>query len=179
MNPDLLLPQLETRNSKLETGVWWAIHTRPRAEKRMDAWLKKELCPAYLPLRAQTRLYTGKRVTFLLPLFPGYTFGAFTPLQSRTVLRCGHAAALLAIHDQTGFLQQLDAVRRLLESGESLQPHPYLGPGRRIRVATGKFRGLEGTVIRRSGRARLVVSLDFLQRSVLVELDPGHLALAA
>jgi hypothetical protein len=166
-------------HSAFDIPVWWAIHTRPRAEKRMEAWLKQELCPAYLPLRAQTRLYTGKRVTFLLPLFPGYTFGAFTPFQSRAVLRSGHAAALLQIHDQAGFLQQLDAVRRLLDSGQSLQPHPYLGPGRRIRVATGKFRGLEGTVIRQAGRTRLVVSLDFLQRSVLVELDPGHLALAA
>ena len=52
-----------------------------------------------------------------------------------------------------------------------LTPESYLEPGQRVRVKTGRFKGFEGTIIRRENEQRLLVAVNFLQQgaSLLVE----------
>jgi hypothetical protein len=41
-----------------------------------------------------------------------------------------------------------------------------------VRVERGPLRGLEGTLLRDGDEARLVVSVEMLQRSIAAEVDP-------
>jgi transcription antitermination factor NusG len=154
---------------------WWVLHTKPRCEKKMDQWLAAEGMDHYLPTRTKLRIYPGKRVRFEHPLFAGYTFGAFTLLQRNAVYGSGHAAAVLEVVDQPRFLSELDAIRRALDAGLGVEDCPYLGVGRRARITAGKLRGLEGIVVRRSGRTKLILSVELLQRSVAMEIEPDWL----
>jgi len=52
-----------------------------------------------------------------------------------------------------------------------MEPHPYLSVGRRVRVSSGPMQGLEGIIVRRKDRCRLVFSLALIMRSVAVEVD--------
>jgi transcription antitermination factor NusG len=58
-----------------------------------------------------------------------------------------------------------------------LQPHPYLREGARVRVKRGPLLGAEGIMIHRKQRFRLVLSINLLQRSVMVEVDEGDVEL--
>jgi hypothetical protein len=51
------------------------------------------------------------------------------------------------------------------------QPHPYLCQGARVRVKRGLLVGVEGIMIRRKERFRLVLSIDLIMRSVVLEVD--------
>jgi len=59
------------------------------------------------------------------------------------------------------------------------EPYPFLVPGEKVRIRTGPMAGLEGKILRRKGKCRLVVSLDLIQRSIVIELDAGSARLAS
>jgi transcription antitermination factor NusG len=151
--------------------LWWVVHTRPRCEKKMDQWFALSGCSRCLPLRPSLRIYKSKRVTFEKPLFPGYAFGAFSLLQRAAVFRSDFAANILEVRDQERFLAQLAPIRSALSLGAPLEDHPYLAEGQRVRITTGRFRGIEGIVTRVHNRTRLCLSVDILERSVAFEVD--------
>lgn len=171
----MIAPSNWATPAAVSTAPWWLLHARPRCEKKMDLWLEQQGFDHYLPLREKIREYPGKRVSFHHPLFPGYTFGAFDLTQRNAVYGSGHVAAVIEVQDQARLLSELDAIRRVLELGLGLADCPYLGVGRRARITTGRLKGLEGMVLRRSGRTKLVLSVDLLQRSVELEIEPDWL----
>jgi transcription antitermination factor NusG len=65
----------------------------------------------------------------------------------------------------------LSQLRRLIASGAPLTVETRLAPGDYVRVRHGPFAGLEGTVLRRRGQTRLMVSINFLQQGASVEID--------
>jgi transcription antitermination factor NusG len=153
------------------TTIWWVIHTRPRCEKKMDEWFQRAGCQRHLPVRPSLRIYKSKRVTFEKPLFPGYAFGAFAPLQRQAVYRSEYAAGIIAVADQALFLHQMGAIQTALEAGASLEDHPFLAEGQRVRITTGRFRGIEGIIARFRNRTRVCLSVDMLQRAVALEVE--------
>ncbi len=169
-----VLQQIETRNSKLENPLrrWWVIHTRPRCEKKMDQWFAEHGMDHFLPVRPRLRVYPGKRVTFDHPVFSGYAFGAFSLPERNAVYGSGHAAGVIEVVDQDRFLRELDAVRRALSVDVPTTECPYLAVGWRVRIISGKLRGLEGIVQRRGRRTKLILSVELLQRSLALEIEP-------
>src|SRR5688572_9672916 len=61
--------------------------------------------------------------------------------------------------------------RRLVESELPYNPHPFLKVGRKVRVKSGPLAGCEGILTRKRGLARLVLSINLLQQSVVAEVD--------
>lgn len=167
---------LEPLNFSLATERrWWVLHTRPRCEKKMDAWFDSKGLDHYLPTRPKKRSYPGKTVTFQHPLFPCYTFGFFSLFDRNAVYGSGHAAAVLEVVDQALLIRELHQVRLALESGLETKNCPYLTVGKRARVTNGKLRGFEGIVLRGNHKTRIILSVEMLQRSVSVEIDPAWL----
>ncbi len=62
-------------------------------------------------------------------------------------------------------------LRRFLAEGFRAEPHPYLRIGRRVRIKSGPLAGLEGIVARKKRGERLVLSVDLLMRSIIVDVD--------
>ena len=63
--------------SPLETEVdrrWWVISTRPRQEKSLARDLLSYQFPFFLPLVPRRRIYRGRKMGSLIPIFSGYLF---------------------------------------------------------------------------------------------------------
>lgn len=58
-----------------------------------------------------------------------------------------------------------------------VEPHPaqFLRQGQAVRVVSGPFAGVRGTLTEERGRSRVVVRLGTLQQAVAVEMDRRHL----
>ena len=67
--------------------------------------------------------------------------------------------------------KEIEAIRRLVKSELSYDPHPYLTVGSRVVVNSGPLAGCEGILIRKKGADRIVLSVNLLQQSVSAELD--------
>jgi transcription antitermination factor NusG len=108
------------------------------------------------------------------PLFSGYVFCRF-PLEERVrVEDTPGVAQIVKFNGLAASLAdgEIDEIRRLVAAKVGLSPWPYLRAGDRVRVERGPLRGLEGTLLRDGGEARLVVSVELLQRSIAAEVDP-------
>jgi len=152
---------------------WYALYTCPRHEKCVAQQIEQRSISCFLPLYHSVRRWKDRRKVLELALFPGYVF-VHLALQDRfRVLQLPSAVRLVSFNGQPAVLPdaEIDGLRRQVSSGICVEPHPYLRVGRRVRVRGGPMEGLEGVIVRRKDRCRLVFSLDLIMRSVAVEVD--------
>ena len=53
---------------------WYAVHTRPRWEKKVASLLEEQGIEHYCPLNKKLRQWSDRKKTILEPLFKGYVF---------------------------------------------------------------------------------------------------------
>jgi transcription antitermination factor NusG len=69
---------------------------------------------------------------------------------------------------------QIEALRKAVSLGRA-EPCTYLQSGKRVRVTAGPLFGLEGIVSEVRNNVRVIVSFDWMNRSVSVSLDATEL----
>ncbi|MGC8548853.1 MAG: UpxY family transcription antiterminator [Acidobacteriaceae bacterium] len=153
--------------------AWWVLYTRHQHEKAVSDALTAKGLEVFLPLYDSVRRWKDRRKTLSLPLFPCYVFvrgGLDRRLQVVTtpgvhmVLTRGEAVATIP---ET----EIDAIRRAVEGYFDIEPQPFLSCGDRVRVTHGPLIGVEGILLRKKNRFRLVLSVNMLAQSVAVEID--------
>ena len=152
---------------------WFAIRVRSRCEKLAAVDLETkgfQVCAATAPHR---RIWIDRVRTVEMPLFPGYIFGRFRPVDRSTIQRGAGVAGIVgaAGTDYPIADEEMDSVLSLLRSGVEVLRSPYLQVGTRVKVSSGPLAGVSGIVQQVKNGYRLVISVEFLQRSVAVELD--------
>lgn len=170
------LPKIEAKiglvDSFAESAKWYAAYTMPRHEKIVAKRLAMRSVETYLPLYRTIHNWNGRKAEVDLPLFPGYVFIRM-PIQERVqVLEQPGVIHLVGSNGKAIPLpdQEIERLRSSL-SFCSAEPYPFMTPGRSVRIKSGPMEGLEGKILRRKGRLRLVVSLELLQRSIVFEID--------
>ncbi|MFB3814510.1 MAG: transcription termination/antitermination protein NusG [Terriglobales bacterium] len=151
---------------------WFAIYTYPRHEKAVAEYLASRAVQTFLPLYAATRQWNARRVVVHLPLFPSYVFVRISPNERLRVLRAPGVASIVTFHGEPAIISddEVTALRTAIRVRRS-QPHPYIRRGSRVRIRSGPLQGLEGIVVREKAQTSMIVSVDFIGRSVAIELD--------
>jgi len=131
---------------------------------------------SFLPLYRSVRSWKNRRARVELPLFPSYLFIRISVAERLRVLEVPGVVHIVSFHGMPVAVpdEQIEALRMALELRRS-EPYPYLAAGGRIRIKAGPLQGLEGVVVRHNSHTRIIVSVDFIQRSTAVELSPGDL----
>ena len=155
----------------LPHAQWYAISVRPRHEKLVARYLEYRGLNYFLPVYRSVRRWKDRRKELDMALFPGYVFVNLNLRDRLGVLQAPGVVQFVTFQGQPAAVP--DAEIRALESSMSLrpQPHPYLCQGARVRVKRGLLVGVEGIMIRRKERFRLVLSIDLIMRSVVLEVD--------
>lgn len=157
---------------------WFAVHTYSRHEKRVAQHLNQRQIEHYLPLfRVQRKWSDGSKVTLELPLFPGYIFVHIS--QSERICVMGIPGAVNIVSGVGGVPAPLPDVEidalRFGADVRHAEPHPLLKVGRRARIRSGAFAGMEGIVIRQKSSLRVVLTMDLIMQSIAVEVDAEDL----
>jgi transcription antitermination factor NusG len=152
---------------------WYALHTRSRCEKRVQAQLAARGIEPFLPLVERWRRWKDRRKLVAFPLFPGYCFAKFPSSQRATALCAPGVVQIIGNH--CGPLPvpdgEIDAVRRLVTCTLPFDPHPYLDEGMPVEVIRGPLQGVRGVLVRKGSRARLVIRVTLIHQAASVELD--------
>lgn len=157
---------------------WFAVFTTPRHEKRVEQHLRLRNVESFLPLyRSPRKWRNGLKVVLELPLFPGYIFVRIRRSERVKVLEVPGVVAIVG--GAAGQMARLpEAEVEALRSGLHLrqaEPHPLLTVGRRARIRTGALAGLEGIVVRKKNSLRVVLTMDLIMQSIVVEVDGEEL----
>ena len=157
---------------------WFAVYTTSRHEKRVAEHFGQREIEHYLPLyQAERKWKDGSRVTLNLPLFPGYIF-VHIPRADR--VRVLSVPGALAVVGGTGREPAplpdgaIEALRSGLERRQA-EPHPLLTVGRRARIRSGAFAGMNGIVVKKKTGLRVVITLGQISQSMAVEVGEDDL----
>jgi len=160
-------------------GNWYALYTCPHREKLVAEQIKLRSVPCFLPVYRSLRRWKDRRKELQLALFPGYVFVQIALEKKLKVLEIPGAVRLVSFNGQPPLpASEIEMLKNRLSGAGGVEPHPYLRAGRRVRVRSGAMEGLEGIVVRRKERCRVVFSINLLQRSVAVEVDEADLEAA-
>jgi len=158
---------------RTDSFPWFALQIRSRYEKIAASLLCGKGYELFLPSYKSRRRWSDRIKELEVPLFPGYLFCRFNPLDRLPILVTpgviqvvGTGKSPVPVDDA-----EIAALQTAVQSGLPRQPWPFLQIGQRVRVECGPLCGLEGILLDFKGRHRLVLSVTLLQRSVAVEVD--------
>lgn len=159
---------------------WYAAYTLPRHEKAVADQLKMKAIEAYLPVYEKLSRWKDRTCRLQLPLFPSYVFVHIALSQRVRVLEAPGVVRIVGFNGYPAPLPEgeIESLRTYL-SYRKAEPYRYLTVGRRVRIHAGPLEGLEGVVLRRKGKMRVVVSIDSIQRSIALELEAADVRLTA
>ena len=165
---------------EIDHPKWYVVYTWPRHEKKVAQHFEERGISHFLPLQTSVHKWNKKSATVSLPLFPGYVFvqasrrNRHLPLTVPGVVHfVGTASAPAEIP-----VEEMEFLRDAVRMKRNIEPHPYLAPGNRVRIASGPMSGLTGVIQRTATGCRIVISVDMIMRSVAVEVDAASLKAA-
>jgi len=125
-----------------------------------------------LPTFPSVRKWKDRRKVLDLPLFPGYVFVRIALERRLNVLMVPGVVRLVGFGDCPVAMpdHEIDALRIIADHRFEAEPCSYFAVGQRVRITCGPLKGTEGMLRRRKGRLRLLLSIDLIQRSVMVEV---------
>jgi transcription antitermination factor NusG len=157
----------------LGVSSWHALYTRHQHEKMVAQALACKGFEVFLPQYRTVHRWKDRKKELLLPLFPNYVFirGGLDRMLILVTTPGIHWLVSWGGRPADIPLQEIEAVRRLVESSLQVEPHPFLKCGDRVRIKSGPLEGIEGILVRKTRGFRLVLSVEMLSKSAAVEVD--------
>jgi transcription antitermination factor NusG len=158
--------------------AWYAVYTRHQHEKAVAEVLRCKGFDAFLPLYGTAHRWKDRTKKLSLPLFPCYVFLKLkTALERRLdIMTTPGIHMVVSTAGQPTAIPPVEiyAIRRAVESGSGIEPHPLLKCGERVRVKCGPLAGIDGILTRKKNLYRLVLSVEMLGKAAAVEVDGLH-----
>ena len=164
---------------------WYACYTRARHEKQVESLLAQKGLESYLPVVPQERQWKDRKKLVAWPLFPSYVFARFTLREVHNVLVIPGVSTIVRVHGRPAPIpdQELENVRRFVgavaQTGALPEVRPLIEEGDWVRVVEGPFLGVEGRVVERRGRRRVLVGLGAIGQGLEVDIDTQMLKVIA
>lgn len=164
-------PTVESTVRLPDVECWGAIHTQPRAEKVVAAYLGKKEVRHYLPMTRNRRVYGARIRHSWIPLFPGYLFYDAGGTDKKLVYASKKVARILLPDDYALLRADLTNLAGLLERKPDLAKAEILEPGTPVEVVAGPYLGTRGEFVRRKGRTLLVIHVHFINYGAELAID--------
>jgi transcription antitermination factor NusG len=156
---------------------WYAVYTRHSHERTVrDAFESREI-ESYLPTYSLRRRRANRCMSELtLPLFPTYIFARIAWAEHARLLEVPSVISIVGFGTKRPTIPETEitALRAALEL-EHTAPHPYLNIGERVRIRSGPLQGLIGIVLRKGNNLRVVLSVQLIMQSVVVDAEEWNL----
>ncbi len=156
-----------------ENSAWFAVRVRSNFERIAVTHLRERGYEQFAPSYKSERNWSDRKKQIDQFLFPGYVFCRFDPHDRLRVLTAPGVVDLVGCGKVPVPIpdEEMDRVRRMVESGLLVTPSPYLEVGQSVSIEAGPLAGMEGILAEVKGRYRLVVSINLLKRSISAEVE--------
>lgn len=126
----------------------------------------------FLPLYHRWSWWGDRTKQVQVPLFPGYCFARFRYADRLAVLKTFGVVGLVGLTDRPEWIPdpEIEAIRTLVESKLTYDPHPFLEEGDQVEVIRGPLKGTRGYLVRKDRADRVVLSVGLIRQAVAVEI---------
>ena len=153
---------------------WYAVHVRPRSEKKAAAGLEASGMEYYLPLVITMRQWSDRKKKVQIPLIPGYCFVNVEERDFLPVLQQNHVVNFVKTEGRPAVIPacQIDFLRRMLDQSEIefelLQQMPK--PGQEVEIIAGPMIGLRAEVVRTNKKSKVILRMEAIGTAIRVEV---------
>jgi transcription termination/antitermination protein NusG len=163
---------------------WYALYTRSHCEQLVCNQLSAKGFQVFLPKIELWSRCAGRQCLVSTPVFPSYLFLRHT-MDKMSYIQVRKVRGLVRIlgegWDRLGIVPdtEIENLQKVLDTRLTVLPHPYIEEGQRVRITCGPLEGVEGIFVQsKPARGMLVLSIELLQQSVVVELECSMVAVA-
>ena len=175
--------RLSAATNEISTGRWYVVHSAPNSECKAAFHLKAQGFTAFLPQIEKTIRHARQLRAIRAALFPRYLFVRLNLDRDRWLsVRSTIGVSRLFTHsDGRPAPVPYGVVETLLEQtdGGLVRLDTGLKAGQRVRLLTGPFSDLVGTIARFDDAGRLRVLLELMGTEVPVSVHRSAVAPAA
>jgi transcription antitermination factor NusG len=156
-----------------EAPAWYAVWTRSRHEQVVREQLERKGLEAFLPTITRWSRWRDRKKQVEWPLFPGYCFVRFDPVDRLAILKCTGVVSIVSFDSEIVAIpeHEIESIRTLLESALQFDPCPMIPEGTLVQVTHGPLQGIVGRLVRKGAHARLILSVNLIGQAVSVEVD--------
>ncbi|MFW5700154.1 MAG: UpxY family transcription antiterminator [Cyclobacteriaceae bacterium] len=157
---------------------WYAIYTNPRSEKKANILLQEKNIITYLPLVKRLKQWSDRKKFVEEPLIRSYLFVNISEKEYFEVLNTQHVSRFITFEGKAVPIpeDQIEIVKRLLSTDLEVDvTSENLAEGDTIRVARGPLIGMVGQLIKYKQRKRVMVKLEQIGKTLIVNLPLAFL----
>jgi len=151
---------------------WYIVYTIPKGEKKADLKLKQMGFTSFLPLHTIIRQWSDRKKKLEVPLFPNYIFVHTTLNKRFDVLQVRELMRFVAFGGEFATVPDsiIDSLKRILDTDLEISNERFYQQGMKVKILHGHLSGMEGVLLRKNGKDRLVLQIDALKQAISVEI---------
>lgn len=155
------------------TQYWYAVHTRPRWEKKVASLLQDKGIENYCPLNKVVRQWSDRKKTVLEPLFKGYVFVQVAEAAKWELLTINGIVNYVYWLGKPARIRdnEIDTIRRFLHEFEDIEvTENNMTVNKTVQVKQGVLMNYRGIVIELHGnKAKVRIESMGLQLSAFFD----------
>ncbi len=155
---------------------WYVVYTLTRHEKSISRMLNHAKVEFFLPKHTVVRQWSDRKKKVTVPMFPNYLFVRITNQEFWKVMAVNGVVRFITLSQQPIPIADsiIDNIKKIL-GGNIEIGGPKMEKGELVRIAQGPFVGAQGHFIRLGKKNLLVVEVELIRRTVMLEIDPAHI----
>ncbi|HKK43151.1 MAG TPA: UpxY family transcription antiterminator [Bacteroidales bacterium] len=157
---------------------WYALYTRPRAEKLVYQRLVENRIETFLPIQKTYRRWSDRKKLIEKPLLSSYIFVRTTRKMFPVVFNTNGVVKFVSFEGQPVSIpqNQIDNLRLLINSDADIEvTSEKFAEGDSVEVTSGSLIGLTGELIKIGNRNRVVVRIDRLDQNLVLKIPKAFL----
>lgn len=157
---------------------WFAIRTRTKSEKWVIRQLQNKNIEAWVPLKTEVKKYPGRVRRTEKPMIYGYAFVRVSHQDYIHVLQTENVYDFVRFENTIPSIPDSQIELLKYVAGEIENPlitEEPIQKGDKVEVISGDLTGLRGDLVEFKGKKRVVVRLDNVGLSLLLEVPKDRL----
>ena len=152
---------------------WHVLYTRPRHEKRLNEFLTVRNIKTYLPLYKTVKQWSDRKKKVEEPLFKSYLFVKADETNYFTILNAPGAVKFVHFGNELATIsdKEVAMIEQLLNYPQQVEVEDFsVVAGDKIKIASGPFKNIEGTLVSIRGKNRLIIQIEQLGKNLLIDI---------
>ncbi len=167
--------------SEMFTGSsynWYAVYTRPRAEKLVHNRLIELDIESFLPLYKTIRQWSDRKKVIERPLFSSYLFVRVNRKKYHEVCQVEGVVKFISFEGKAVAIpeRQITNLKILVSGDVAIEvTGEKLAKGDIVEVTSGVLAGLTGELIRIKRKNKVVIRIDRIDQNLIVDIPVAFL----
>lgn len=162
----------------VEEEKWYALYTKPRAEKQVHQRLQEAEVETFLPLQKTIRIWSDRKKLIEKPLLSSYVFVKTNFRAFPVIYKTSGVVKFVSFEGQPVSIpqKQIDNLRLIINSDAEVEvTSEKFEPGDNVEVVNGSLIGLTGELVKIGAHNRVVVRIDRLDQNLILKIPKAFL----